>query len=192
MNDRFHLVHATHLDESEISDLAKSGANVVLCPSTEGNLGDGLFALKAFQDQGGSWSIGTDSHIGLNPLEELRILDYGQRVSSHKRNIFTTIGNYDSGSSAIEMITKSGRIAINNQESTFFKIGQTLNACILNGDSALLACSSLENLSSTIVYAGHETLQAGIISNGKLINNEKIDPLIIEGFTKTIGELEIR
>ena len=192
MNDRFHLVHATHLDDEEICDLAQSKANVVLCPSTEGNLGDGLFALKEFQDHGGSWSIGTDSHIGLNPLEELRILDYGQRVSSHKRNIFTSAGSLDSGRFAIEMITNSGRKAMNNKNSLFFEIGKPLNACIIDGDSSLIACSSLENLSSTIVYSGHETLQVGVISNGKLIKNKKIDPDIIQGFSNTIGELALR
>ena len=79
LNDRFHLVHATHLTDDETTQLAKSNAHVVLCPSTEGNLGDGIFPLRLYQAHGGKWSIGTDSHIGLNPLEELRILDYGQR-----------------------------------------------------------------------------------------------------------------
>jgi len=86
-NERFHLVHATHLTEAEVKGIAKSQANVVLCPSTEGNLGDGLFSLKAYQDYGGAWSIGTDSHVGINPFEELRILDYGQRLITHKRKL---------------------------------------------------------------------------------------------------------
>ena len=71
LNNRFHLVHATHLTTKETEGIAGSGAHVVLCPSTEGNLGDGLFPLRKFQEDGGKWSIGTDSHIGLNPLEEL-------------------------------------------------------------------------------------------------------------------------
>ncbi|MBK9193005.1 MAG: formimidoylglutamate deiminase [Crocinitomicaceae bacterium] len=82
MDARFHLVHATHVNESELSGIVKSGASVVLCPSTEGNLGDGIFPLRDFISQDGNWSIGTDSHIGLNPMEELRILDYGQRLIS--------------------------------------------------------------------------------------------------------------
>ncbi|MCJ7466203.1 MAG: formimidoylglutamate deiminase, partial [Maribacter sp.] len=75
LSDRYHLIHATHLTDQETIGLAKSKAHVVLCPSTEGNLGDGLFPLRRYQKEGGNWSIGTDSHIGLNPLEELRILD---------------------------------------------------------------------------------------------------------------------
>jgi len=60
---RFNLVHATHLDSSEVKRLAASGATVVLCPSTEGNLGDGIFQMKEYCERGGRWAIGTDSHI---------------------------------------------------------------------------------------------------------------------------------
>ncbi|MES2484885.1 MAG: formimidoylglutamate deiminase, partial [Bacteroidota bacterium] len=90
VDKNYHLVHATHLDDAEVTGVAKSGANVVLCPSTEGNLGDGLFRFEDYKNHGGNWSIGTDSHVGLNPLEELRILDYGQRLISHKRTSFVT------------------------------------------------------------------------------------------------------
>ena len=88
LNERYQLVHATHLTSSEVEKLAKSKAQVVICPSTEGNLGDGIFPLIDFQKLGGHWCIGTDSHIGINPEEELRILDYGQRLTTHKRNIY--------------------------------------------------------------------------------------------------------
>src|SRR5690606_14364163 len=81
------LVHATHLLPHEIKQLAKSHANVVLCPSTEGNLGDGIFPLVAYMENQGSFSIGTDSHIGVSPFEELRWLDYGQRLLGQKRNL---------------------------------------------------------------------------------------------------------
>lgn len=60
------------MTEAESINLAKAGANVVVCPSTEGNLGDGFFTLDTFQSAGGSWCLGTDSHVGLNPFEELR------------------------------------------------------------------------------------------------------------------------
>src|SRR5258706_8681372 len=68
VTERFHLVHATHLHDDELKKLAVSGASVVLCPSTEGNLGDGIFRMEEYVKSGGHWSIGTDSHVGLNPL----------------------------------------------------------------------------------------------------------------------------
>jgi formimidoylglutamate deiminase len=81
------LVHATHMDKDEVESLAKSGAVVCLCPSTEANLGDGLFPLHHFLSHGGEIAIGSDSHVSVNPFEELRWLEYGQRLATHSRNI---------------------------------------------------------------------------------------------------------
>jgi len=84
---RWVLVHATHLTGDEVQGIAHSGATVALCPTTEANLGDGLFPLRAYLDAGGAWGIGSDSHISVSPVEELRWLEYGQRLATHHRNI---------------------------------------------------------------------------------------------------------
>ena len=148
LSERFHLVHATHLTEEETEKSAKSGANVVLCPSTEGNLGDGIFPLRNYQSAGGAWSIGTDSHIGLNPFEEIRLLDYGQRLVSHKRNTFGAGG----GSFAIQQATIAGRRAMNNFEPEFFAVGADFDACVIDSVMPLLEDMNTENLTSAIVY----------------------------------------
>ncbi|MFZ9982946.1 MAG: formimidoylglutamate deiminase, partial [Cyclobacteriaceae bacterium] len=80
VNENFFIVHATHLDDIEVRDLAASGATVVLCPGTEGNLGDGIFRMKDYVAAGGRWCIGTDSHITIDPLAEFRMIDYRQRL----------------------------------------------------------------------------------------------------------------
>lgn len=84
---RWCLVHATHLDADETARLAGSGAVAGLCPSTEGNLGDGLFPLAGYLAAGGAWGIGSDSHVSVSPLEELRWLEYGQRLIGRVRNV---------------------------------------------------------------------------------------------------------
>ena len=84
---RWTLVHATHLDDAEVQALARSGATVAICPTTEANLGDGLFPLRSYLDAGGAWGIGSDSHISVSPVEELRWLEYGQRLATRRRNI---------------------------------------------------------------------------------------------------------
>lgn len=81
------LVHATHMDAEEIEQLAASAAVVSLCPSTEANLGDGLFPLATYLQNDGRIAIGSDSHVSINPFEELRWLEYGQRLASQSRNI---------------------------------------------------------------------------------------------------------
>jgi len=172
MSNRFHLVHATHLTDQETKGIAVSGANVVICPSTEGNLGDGLFPLRKFQNYGGNWSIGTDSHIGINPLEELRILDYGQRLISHQRNTFTSSIQGDSGHYGIEMATLAGRKAMNDFSSEFFAVGNPLNACIMDETSPLLASTSMEKRTSSIVYTADASQHSSTIVNGKVMASE--------------------
>lgn len=172
LNDRYHLVHATHLVEREIQSIAVSGANVVLCPTTEGNLGDGIFPLRKFQELNGKWSIGTDSHIGLHPLEELRLLDYGQRLISHKRNTF--IGEHgDSGRFAIEMSLRTGRKAMNNYNAEYFKIGQPFNGCVIESDSPLMSETSAKNRTSTILYTCDASHNGGTIVNGKFVDTKE-------------------
>ena len=85
-NQRWCLVHATHMNDEERLGLARSGAVAGLCPTTEGNLGDGIFSLVAYREAGGRYGIGGDSHVSRDPAEELRLLEYGQRLIDHKRN----------------------------------------------------------------------------------------------------------
>jgi formimidoylglutamate deiminase len=180
LSDRFHLVHATHLTEKETEKLAKINANVVLCPSTEGNLGDGIFPLRNYQKHFGNWSIGTDSHIGLNPFEELRILDYGQRLISHKRNTFGA----DGGLFAITKSLIAGRKAMNNFETEFFAEGADFDACIIDANAPLLANVKTETLASTIVYSADVSQILGTFVKGKFIqkdvNYERIKSEFIE------------
>ena len=190
VNNRFHLVHATHLISEETQSIARSGANVVLCPTTEGNLGDGIFPLNEYHQYNGSWSIGTDSHIGINPFEELRLLDYGQRLISHNRKTFAH-KNGDSGGFAIDMALRAGRKAMNNHAEKYFAVGESLNACIID-ESALTHDTADHNLSSTILYTTDNSMQYGTIINGegKVRNGVHLDAETILGeFSRTIKDL---
>lgn len=85
LDTRWQLVHATHADHEEIKRIAASGAGVVICPITEAYLGDGLFDAVAFREQGGVLSIGSDSNCRIDVFEELRLLEYGQRLRVERR-----------------------------------------------------------------------------------------------------------
>jgi formimidoylglutamate deiminase len=84
---RWCLVHATHLSDQETARLARSGAVAGLCPTTEANHGDGLFPLRDYLEAGGAFGIGSDSQSSVSPVEELRWLEYGQRLATRHRNI---------------------------------------------------------------------------------------------------------
>jgi formimidoylglutamate deiminase len=84
---RWCLVHATHMNPDETRQAAASGAVAGLCPTTEANLGDGLFDFAGWRAHGGAWGLGSDSHACVDAAEELMILEYGQRLSRRQRNI---------------------------------------------------------------------------------------------------------
>lgn len=85
VNRRWSLVHATHVDTTEVERVAASGASVGLCPMTEANLGDGVFPLVDFAALNGQFTIGTDSHVETTVAAELRMLEYGQRLTRLRR-----------------------------------------------------------------------------------------------------------
>lgn len=188
LNERFHLIHCTHLDDDEVTSLARSKANAVLCPGTEGNLGDGIFRLTEFKNAGGNFSIGTDSHISLNPLEDLRWLDYAQRLTTHKRNTFA-----DGATALIHTTLLSGRKAMGSDDTAYFSVGCSLDAVVYNAKSPLLSSDSISHKLSAIVY----TVDAGdmlgtmvdgrwIVNNGLHHRGEEIKKL----FKSTISSLE--
>ena len=164
LNERFHIVHCTHMTDNETERLAKNGANAVLCPGTEGNLSDGIFRLADFAKAGGHWSIGTDSHISLNPLEDLRWLDYAQRLTRHKRNTFA-----DGASTLINTTFFSGVKAMGREATDYFAIGQPLDAVIYDIEQPLLTQADLQHLLPAILYTGDPSLILGTLVSGKWV-----------------------
>jgi formimidoylglutamate deiminase len=92
LDARWQLVHATHATPDEIDAVARTGAGVVICPTTEANLGDGLADLPRWLAAGVPLSIGSDSNVCRDALEELRWLEYGQRLALHRRNVAAAPG----------------------------------------------------------------------------------------------------
>ena len=87
VDERWCLVHATHMTPDEYQRAARSGAVAGICPSTEANLGDGIFDMTAWRSQGGRWGVGSDSHACVNAAEELMLLEYSQRLATRQRNV---------------------------------------------------------------------------------------------------------
>ncbi len=152
---RHHLVHATHMTADETTRLAKTQARVVLCPSTEGNLGDGFFPLVEYMQQGGQWGIGTDSHVGLSPLEELRWLDYGARLNKQKRNVICNPKTKHSGDVLFRHATQP------------LAIGTPLTGIVIANKyfEQLAPASRLDKL----IYTGNHTWISQVLVHGKLI-----------------------
>lgn len=97
VDERWCLVHATHVDDDEGRRILASRAVVGLCPITEANLGDGLFPMQAFARAGGRFGIGSDSNVLIDAAEELRLLEYGQRLQLRGRNVLAPGDGQSSG-----------------------------------------------------------------------------------------------
>ena len=128
---RWHLIHATHADAGEIARMAKARAVVGLCPITEANLGDGLFDVPPFLAQGGQFGVGSDSNVRISAADELRTLEYGQRLIHRRRNVLGEAVR-STGRRLFDAALLENAIAV-GQRADFV----VLDGAGLRGDSAL-------------------------------------------------------
>ena len=191
LEGNYHLVHATHMDSVEVEQLAHSKAHVVVCPSTEGNLGDGFFSLRAFMQSGGRWSIGTDSHISLNPCEELRWLDYGQRLRHQKRNAFCFEGSDEGGEIALKQAILHGRAAAGYSDQPL-SVGEPFDAVVYDASQPLLSASPKSHRLSTIVYTSDISSIMATVVNGRwyVINQQHLQQeKLRDNFIRTLAKI---
>ncbi len=150
LDARWCLVHATHLDAAEARGMAASGAVVGLCPSTEANLGDGLFGALQFIDAGGVWGIGSDSHASVGAAEELRLLEYGQRLLQQRRNVLATAAHAQVADALwLAAVRGGGQASGLSGAVAGLQAGQRADFVVLGGDA------SLAGLAPSQVLAGH-------------------------------------
>lgn len=109
---RWCLVHATHTDAAEVTALAATDAVAGLCPVTEANLGDGLFPASAFLAAGGRFGIGSDSNVLIDMAEELRWLEYGQRLAARSRNVMAPGADRSTGQAIFDAALAGGAQAL--------------------------------------------------------------------------------
>ena len=112
VDKRWCLVHATHLNAMETERLAKSGAVAGLCPITEANLGDGVFPAHDFLAAGGIFGIGSDSNVLIDAAEELRTLEYGQRLTRRARNVLAKASGGSTGGDLFRAAVNGGAQAL--------------------------------------------------------------------------------
>lgn len=152
VNSRWCLVHATHMDAEEVARMARSGAVAGLCPSTEGNLGDGIFRLQSYLENEGHIAIGSDSHVSINPFEELRWLEYGQRLIEQKRNV-AAIRTRSTGRSLFERAAIGGAMAAGGAGGRLEK-GAPADLLVLDDDSPMLAGHGTDSILDALVFSG--------------------------------------
>lgn len=174
VDSRWTLVHATHLSESEVRRLADSGAVAGLCPTTEANLGDGLFPLKAYLDADGVFGIGSDSHISVSPVEELRWLEYGQRLATRHRNIAVSASSPSVGetlwSDALYGGAQASGVTLGTIDSADIDTyAPRADLVVLDETSPLLAGRDAKHLLDTWIFAGNRNSVRDVMVAGEWV-----------------------
>ena len=162
------LVHATNITRGEIDQIAASGAVTGLCPTTEANLGDGLFPFRDFVDQGGSFGIGSDSHVSVSPVEELRWLEYGQRLVLRRRNIATAPNNPSIGGSLWRAALAGGAKALGMTVGAIAK-DHRADLLVLDHDNLLLEGRAGDDILDCLVFAGNTPLIKRVLAGGQWV-----------------------
>jgi len=165
VNDRFCLIHSTQMIATETEALAKSGAVVGLCPITESSLGDGIFDGARYLANSGKIGIGSDSNIRIALAEELRTLEYSQRLRDKRRNIMAT-ETASVGRQLWQMVTTGGHQAMGRQGGTI-RIGALADLVALNADTLDLISITGDRILDSLVVAGDNRMISEVWSAGR-------------------------
>ncbi|HSV34509.1 MAG TPA: formimidoylglutamate deiminase [Ramlibacter sp.] len=157
LDDRWNLVHATQCTRGELESLRNQGASIVLCPTTEANLGDGIFDLAGWLGQSGNWSVGSDSHVTRSWTEELRLLEYSQRLGQRRRNVAAHAAVSESTAAALFQGALAGGTAAAGVALGGLKPGQRADFVVIDTNSpALLGVPEDHWLDALVFSSPHD------------------------------------
>ena len=187
---RWCLVHATHMTAEETRALAATGAVAGLCPTTEANLGDGLFALAEFLEAGGRLGIGSDSHVSVSPVEELRWLEYGQRLVSRHR----TIAAPPEGSTGarLHQAALNGGSRATARDAGAIEAGRAADIVTLDAAHPLLAGKSGDAILDSYIFAGNANLVRDVMVGGRWVvrgGRHPEEDAVARAFVRTMERL---
>lgn len=188
---RWTLVHATHLADDEVRGIAASGATVSVCPTTEANLGDGLFPLREFLDAGGRFSIGSDSHVSVSPVEELRWLEYGQRLRERRRNVVATMQQPGTASVLLEHAWTGGA-AGSGMPLGKLEASHPADWIVLDSDAPALAGARDEDVLDRFIFAGNRPMIDRVFVGGECVvegGRHRQHDAIARRYRETLGRL---
>lgn len=153
VDERWCLVHATHAEPDEVTAMARSGAVAGLCLTTEANLGDGIFPAVDYLAQHGRFGIGSDSHVSLSVVEELRWLEYGQRLRDQRRNRLYGQDQPMVGRTLFDDALSGGAQAL-GQPTGELAVGKRADLLVLDGGDPYLQTARGDAILNRWLFAG--------------------------------------
>lgn len=170
VDGRWCLIHATHMDAGEVADMAAIGAVAGLCPITEANLGDGIFAAADFRAAGGRYGVGSDSNVEIGVAAELKQLEYSQRLALRARNVLGSPGA-STGRGLFDAALTGGAAAL-GAPAPALAPGAPADIVALRADDA-----------TTVAALGDRRLDSWIFSAG----NRLVDHVWVAGVQKVVS-----
>ncbi|UFQ00623.1 formimidoylglutamate deiminase [Pseudomonas fitomaticsae] len=171
VDQRWCLVHATHANPEEVTLMAKSRAIAGLCLTTEANLGDGIFPAVDFLAQGGRMGIGSDSHVSLSVVEELRWLEYGQRLRDQRRNRLYGADQPMVGRTLYDAALDGGAQSL-GQPIGALEVGKRADWIVLDGSDPYLSTASGDGILNRWLFAGGDRQVRDVLVNGQWVVRE--------------------
>ena len=165
LDARWVLIHSTHMTPDECTRLAQSGAVAGLCPITESNLGDGIFAGQHFVTAGGRFGVGTDSNVRIALNEELRTLEYSQRLREERRNRLGPLGS-STGRYLFDTARRAGAQAL-SLTSGAIAVGQTADIVILDDQHPALVGRTGDQILDSWIFAAGDSVVRDVFAGGQ-------------------------
>lgn len=197
VDEHWCLVHATHANTAELAGIAARGAVAGLCPMTEASLGDGIFPARDFREYQGRFGIGSDSNVRLDAAEELRLLEYSQRLAHRARNVLAAASGASTGRTLFDVALAGGTQALNRRagpRETGLAAGGWLDLVTLRGDDpALVARREDEILDSWIFCGGRSAIDcvwragAKVVVDGRHVGREALQGRYAKAMRRLLG-----
>lgn len=168
VDERWCLVHATHVTEAERRAIASSRAVAGLCPITEANLGDGIFPAAAFLNEGGRIALGSDSNVYVSLAEEIRLLEYGQRLTRGARNVLGDAEN-STGTRIFLAALKGGHQALGRPGPAGLQTGAMADFVVLDPAHPALAGRPAEKIPDSWLFAGDNGVVKDVAVGGRMV-----------------------
>ncbi len=191
VDDRWCLVHATHAMDPELEAIARSHAVVALCPTTEANLGDGIFRSSKYLASQGRIAIGSDSHISISPVEELRWLEYQARLGQRERNVLSE-GSHGSTGARLWRLACTGGAQACGRKVGVLEAGCRADIVVLDLNSPSLVGRTGDAIIDTFIFSGQPSPVRDVMVGGRwLVQDQRhfAEAAIAAGYRRAITSL---
>jgi formimidoylglutamate deiminase len=175
LSPRFTAVHSIHVRPDEVEELARSQSTICSCPTTERNLGDGIFAADEVMSANIRVALGSDSQAQIDPLEDARELDYHLRLRNQQRAILDMIGQTTIAERLFSCATRNGAESLSVPAGEFVP-GLFADAFTVDLDDLSITGHSNEDLLPILVFSLNRSAIRDVIVNGRCIVQDQVHP----------------